>query len=145
MHWGLGAIGHQQAAPGIYRGIACYNGDTPQTGEDDRPMQRPTPKLQWEGTGLTAHCLSYPRSFWQTVSRPSHCGVRFAQVEERETPYIRVTQQAESVVGSGGRRLKPFLIWEACKWKIKRSPLSALMFPKGKAPLLFADQAAKWY
>ena len=52
--------------------IACYNGDTPKTGEDDRPMQRPTPKLQWEGTGLTAHCLSYPRSFWQTVSRPSH-------------------------------------------------------------------------
>ncbi|RKJ61475.1 hypothetical protein D7Y06_20215 [Roseburia sp. 1XD42-69] len=25
MHWGgLGAVGHQQAAPGIYRGIACY-------------------------------------------------------------------------------------------------------------------------
>ena len=112
---GLGAISPQQAAPGIYRGIACYNGDTPKTGEDDRPMQRPTPKLQWEGTGLTAHCLSYPRSFWQTVSQPSHCGVRFAQVEKRTTPHTRVTKQAESVVGSGGRRLKPFLIRETFK------------------------------
>ena len=37
---------------------ACYNGDTPQKGGDDRPMQRFTPKLQWEGTGLTRHCLS---------------------------------------------------------------------------------------
>ena len=35
------------------------------------------------------------RSTWQTVSRPSHCGVRFAQVEERTTPHTRVTQQAE--------------------------------------------------
>ena len=37
---------------------ACYNGDTPKNGGDGRPMQRPTPKLQWEGTGLTRHCLS---------------------------------------------------------------------------------------
>ena len=37
---------------------ACYNGDTPKNGGDDRPMQRSTPKLQWEGTGLTRHCLS---------------------------------------------------------------------------------------
>ena len=37
---------------------ACYNGDTPQKGGDDRPMQRFTPKLQWEGTGLPRHCLS---------------------------------------------------------------------------------------
>ena len=95
--------------------IACYNGDTPKTGEDDRPMQRPIPKLQWEGTGLTRHCLSYSRSIWQTVSRPSHCGVRFAQVEKRTTPHTRVTKQAESVVGSGGRRLKPFLIRETFK------------------------------
>ena len=94
---------------------ACYNGDTPKTGEDDRPMQRPIPKLQWEGTGLTRHCLSYSRSFWQTVSQPSHCGVRFAQVEKRTTPHTRVTKQAESVVGSGGRRLKPFLIRETFK------------------------------
>ena len=55
------------------------------------------------------------RSIAQTVSRPSHCGVRFAQVEERTTSHTRVTQQAESVMGSGGRRSKPFLIWEACK------------------------------
>ena len=95
--------------------IACYNGDTPKTGEDDRPMQRPIPKLQWEGTGLTRHCLSYSRSIWQTVSRPSHCGVRFAQVEKRTTPHTRVTKQAESVVGSGGCRLKPFLIRETFK------------------------------
>ena len=40
------------------KGTACYNGDTPKNGEDDRPMQRSTPKLQWEGTGLTRHCLS---------------------------------------------------------------------------------------
>ena len=37
---------------------ACYNGDTPKNGGDDRPIQRSTPKLQWEGTGLTRHCLS---------------------------------------------------------------------------------------
>ena len=97
------------------KGTACYNGDTPQKGGEDRPMRRPTPKLQWEGTGLTRHCLSYPRSFWQTVSRPSHCGVRFAQVEKRTTPHTRVTKQAESLVGSGGRRLKPFLIRETFK------------------------------
>lgn len=77
------------------KGTACYNGDTPQKGGEDRPMRRPTPKLQWEGTGLTRHCLSYPRSFWQTVSRPSHCGVRFAQVEKRTTTHTRVTKQAE--------------------------------------------------
>jgi len=35
------------------------------------------------------------RSFAQTVSRPSHCGVRFAQVEKRTTPHTRVTKQAE--------------------------------------------------
>ena len=40
------------------KGTACYNGDTPKNGGDGRPMQRPTPKLQWEGTGLTRHCLS---------------------------------------------------------------------------------------
>ncbi len=40
------------------KGTACYNGDTPKSGGDGRPMQRPTPKLQWEGTGLTRHCLS---------------------------------------------------------------------------------------
>ena len=67
----------------------------PQKKGGDRPMRRPTPKLQWEGTGLTRHCLSYPRSFWQTVSRPSHCGVRFAQVEKRTTTHTRVTKQAE--------------------------------------------------
>ncbi|MEH2936687.1 TetR/AcrR family transcriptional regulator [Acutalibacter sp. JLR.KK004] len=88
---------------------------TPPKKGEDRPMQRPIPKLQWEGTGLTRHCLSYPRSFWQTVSRPSHCGVRFAQVEKRTTPHTRVTKQAESMVGSGGRRLKPFLIRETFK------------------------------
>ena len=27
---GLGGVSHQQASLGIYRGIACYNGDTPQ-------------------------------------------------------------------------------------------------------------------
>ena len=125
---GVGGGSHQQAKTAFWRSrrkavlslcgnkdTACYNGDTPKTGEDDRPMQRPIPKLQWEGTGLTRHCLSYSRSFWQTVSQPSHCGVRFAQVEKRTTPHTRVTKQAESVVGSGGRRLKPFLIWEVCK------------------------------
>ncbi len=68
---------------------------TPPKKGGDRPMRRPTPKLQWEGTGLSRHCLSYPRSFWQTVSRPSHCGVRFAQVEKRTTTHTRVTKQAE--------------------------------------------------
>ena len=24
IYWGLGAVSHQQAAPGIYRGVACY-------------------------------------------------------------------------------------------------------------------------
>ena len=67
----------------------------PQKKGGDRPMRRPTPKLQWEGTGLTRHCLSYSRSFWQTVSQPSHCGVRFAQVEKRTTTHTRVTKQAE--------------------------------------------------
>lgn len=41
-----------------YKDTACYNGDTPKNVGDDRPMQRSTPKLQWEGTGLTRHCLS---------------------------------------------------------------------------------------
>ena len=89
--------GHQQARAGIYWRIACHNGDTPKNGGDNRPMRQPTPQLQWEGTGLTRHCLSYPRLFWQTVSRPSHCGVRFAQIEKRTTPHTRVTKQAEAV------------------------------------------------
>ena len=41
-----------------YKDTACYNGDTLKNGGDDRPIQRSTPKLQWEGTGLTRHCLS---------------------------------------------------------------------------------------
>ena len=72
---GFGVLPQQQklrvpATPGtavsslcIYKDIACDFGDTPKTGAEDRSMQRPIPKLQWErGTGLTAHCLSYPRS-----------------------------------------------------------------------------------
>ena len=32
MRWGLGGRGHQQAVPGIYRGIACKVGKDPTTG-----------------------------------------------------------------------------------------------------------------
>ena len=68
---GFGGRSHQQAKTDFRRSrrksvlsicgnkyTACYNGDTPKNGGDGRPMQRPTPKLQWEGTGLTRHCLS---------------------------------------------------------------------------------------
>ena len=68
---GFGGGSHQQAKTDFRRSrrksvlsicgnkyTACYNGDTPKNGGDGRPMQRPTPKLQWEGTGLTRHCLS---------------------------------------------------------------------------------------
>ena len=79
----------------VYTGALLATMVTPPKKGGDRPMRRPTPKLQWEGTGLTRHCLSYPRSFWQTVSQPSHCGVRFAQVEKRTTTHTRVTKQAE--------------------------------------------------
>ena len=34
--------------------------------------------------GLSKHCLSYPRSIVQTVSRPFHCSVRLMQVELSE-------------------------------------------------------------
>ena len=69
---GFGGGSHQQAKTDFRRSrrksvlsicgnkyTACYNGDTPKNGGDGRPMQRPTPKLQWEGTGLTRHCLSF--------------------------------------------------------------------------------------
>ena len=68
---GFGGWSHQRAKTAFRRlrrkavlslcgnkDTACYNGDTPKNGGDGRPMQRPTPKLQWEGTGLTRHCLS---------------------------------------------------------------------------------------
>ena len=87
------ALGMVQSAVAL--GLLATMVTPPQKKGGDRPMRRPTPKLQWEGTGLTRHCLSYPRSFWQTVSRPSHCGVRFAQVEKRTTTHTRVTKQAE--------------------------------------------------
>ena len=94
---------------------ACYNGDTPKNGGDDRPMQRFTPKLQWEGTGLTRHCLSCHARLCKLSAGPPIAAFDLRRLKNGNAPYIRVTKQAESVVGSGGRRLKPFLIWEVCK------------------------------
>ena len=77
--------------------------------------------------------LELIRSSRQTVSRPSHCGVRFTQVEERETPYIRVTQQAESVVGSGGRRLGLLMILVGLQMEHKTITAVGIDVSKGKS------------
>ena len=78
-------------------------------------MQRFTPKLQWEGIGLTVHCLSYYARRGKLSAGPPIAAFDLRRLKSGYAPHIRVTKQAESVVGSGGRRLKPFLIWEACK------------------------------
>ena len=78
-------------------------------------MQRPIPKLQWEETGLTAHCLSCHARNGKLSAGPPIAAFDLRRLKSGYAPHIRVTQQAESVVGSGGRRLKPFTIWEACK------------------------------
>ena len=81
---------------------ACYNGDTPKNGGDDRPIQRPTPKLQWEGTGLTRHCLSCHARLCKLSAGPPIAAFDLRRLKNGNAPYIRVTKQAESVVGSGG-------------------------------------------
>lgn len=52
-----------------------------------------------------AALLELPRSESQTVLRHLHCSVRSTQVEKM-LPYIRVTKQAESVMGIGGTGIK---------------------------------------
>ena len=81
---------------------ACYNGDTPQAGGDDRPMQRLTPKLQCEGTGLTRHCLSCHARLYKLSAGLPIAAFDFLRLKSGYAPHIRVTQQAESVTGSGG-------------------------------------------
>ena len=71
-------------------------------------MQRLTPKLQWEGTGLTRHCLSCYARLCKLSAGPPIAAFDLRRLKSGYTPHIRVTQQAESVMGSGGRRLKPF-------------------------------------
>ena len=78
-------------------------------------MQRPIPKLQWERTGLTAHCLSCHARNGKLSAGPPIAAFDLRRLKGGNTPRIRVTQQAESAVGSGRCRLKPFTILEACK------------------------------
>ena len=73
------------------------------------------PKLQWEGTELTMPCLSFHARYGKQSAGPPIAAFDLRRLKNGNAPYIRVTKQAESVVGSGGRRLKPFLIREACK------------------------------
>ena len=101
---GFGGRSHQQAKTDFRRSrwksvlsicgnkyTACYNGDTPKTGEDDRPMQRPTPKLQWEGTGLTMPCLSCHARFGKQSAGPPIAAFDVRRLKNGNTPYIRVT------------------------------------------------------
>ena len=121
---------------------ACYNGDTPETGGEDRPMRRPTPKLQWEGTGLTRHCLSCHARFGKLSAGPPIAAFDLRRLRSGQ----HRTLVSQSKLNGSGQRRAPveIMIWEACKWKIERSPLSALTYPRGKAPLLCAGRAAKW-
>ena len=68
-----------------------------------------------EGTGLTMPCLSCHARFGKQSAGPPIAAFDLRRLRSGQAPHTRVTKQAESVVGSGGRRLKPFLIREACK------------------------------
>jgi len=70
-------------------------------------------------TGLTVPCLSCHARSCKLSSGPLIAAFDLRRLKNGNIPYIRVTKQVESVVGSGGCRLKPFLIRKACKWKIK--------------------------
>ena len=138
-----GRLATNKRAPGIYRCIACYNGEGAERGGNPRTVQRQLPKLQWEGTGLTAHCLSCHARYGKLSAGPPIAAFDLRRLKGGNTPRIRVTQQAESVVGCGGRRLKPFTIWKACKWDMKSLLLSGSTYQRGKAWLLCADQEAR--
>ena len=90
--------------------IACYNGEGPERAENLRSVQRQLPKLQWEGIGLTVHCLSFYARHGKLSAGPPIAAFDLRRLKSGNIPHIRVTQQAESVVGSGGRRLKSFTI-----------------------------------
>ena len=79
--------------------IASYNGEGPERVENLRSVQRQLPKLQWEGIGLTVHCLSFYARHGKLSAGPPIAAFDLRRLKSRSTLLIRVTQQAESVVG----------------------------------------------
>jgi hypothetical protein len=86
---------------------ACYNGEGAEREGKLRPVQRPLPKLQWEGTGLKTLCMSFYARLCKLSAGPPIAAFDLRRLKSGNIPHIRVTKQAESVVGCGGRRLKP--------------------------------------
>lgn len=78
---GFGADSYQQANASIYRhslaSMVTYNDESHQKEGNYHPLRRSIPKLQWAGTGLTVHYMSF-HARPGTGSWPSHCGIRSA-------------------------------------------------------------------
>ena len=55
----------------------------------------PYSTLQWEGTGLTAHCLSFHARYGKLSAGPPIAVFDLRRLKSGNTPHIRVTQQAE--------------------------------------------------
>ena len=80
--------------------IACYNGEGPERAGNPRSVQRQLPKLQ-----LTVQCLSSHARYGKLSAGPPIAAFDLRRLKGGNTPRIRVTQQAGSVVGSGGASL----------------------------------------
>ena len=63
---------------------AYYNYSGPESAGNGCTVQRLMPKLQWKGDQPDDALLERTCSSVQIVGRPSHCSVRFAQVEASE-------------------------------------------------------------
>ena len=65
-------------------------------------MRRPIPKLQWEGTGLTAHCLSFYARPGKLSAGPPIAAFDLRGLKDGNAPHIRVTQQAKWLWAAAG-------------------------------------------